>query len=162
MKKGNITRFKLNPKRRPKTDWRAFDAMSKEERHRAALSDPDCPPATKAQLARARRVPTVRALRKKLNRTQTREQRTELRSLAALPDGAIDTSDAPGLLDWSGAKRGLFYRPVKQQLTLRLDADVVAWFKRHTTSGEGYQTRINRALREYVQEQASKGRRSRA
>jgi uncharacterized protein (DUF4415 family) len=47
--------------------------------------------------------------------------------------------------------RGLFYRPVKQQLTLRFDADVVAWFKNHTTSNEGYQTRINRAPRGYVQ-----------
>src|SRR5499427_640148 len=70
MKKGNITRFKLNPKKPPKTDWRAFDAMSEEQRHRAAVSDPDCPPATEAQLARARRVPTVRALRKKLKLTQ--------------------------------------------------------------------------------------------
>jgi hypothetical protein len=65
MKRGTITKFRLNPKRQPKTEWRAFDAMSKAERHRAALSDPDCPPATGAQLARARRVPTVRALRKK-------------------------------------------------------------------------------------------------
>jgi putative transcriptional regulator len=70
MKKGSITKFKLNPKRPPKTDWRVFDAMSEEERHRAALSDPDCLPATRAQLARARRVPTVRALRRKLNLTQ--------------------------------------------------------------------------------------------
>jgi putative transcriptional regulator len=70
MKKGSITRFRLSPKRLPKSDWRRFDAMSEEERHRAALSDPDCPPATEAQLARARRVPTVRALRKKLNLTQ--------------------------------------------------------------------------------------------
>jgi uncharacterized protein (DUF4415 family) len=92
----------------------------------------------------------------------TREQRGELKSLAALRDDHIDTSDAPELLDWSGAKRGLFYRPVKQQLTLRLDADVVAWFKNHTTSHEGYQTRINRALREYVQEQAKRSRHSRA
>jgi uncharacterized DUF497 family protein/DNA-binding transcriptional regulator YiaG len=69
-KKRNITRFKLNPKKAPKTDWHAFDAMSEGERHRAALSDPDAPPATEAQLARARRVPTVRALRKKLNLTQ--------------------------------------------------------------------------------------------
>ena len=61
-----------------------------------------------------------------------------------------------------GAKRGVFYRPVKQQLTLRLDADVVAWFKSHTKSREGYQTRINRALREYVQGQTSRSRRSRA
>ena len=101
-------------------------------------------------------------MKKETSKRLTREQLAELKSLAALPDSAIDTSDAPELFDWSGAKRGLFYRPVKQQLTLRLDADVVAWFKSHTTSGEGYQTRINRALREYVQGQASRGRRSRA
>jgi putative transcriptional regulator len=70
MKKGSITSFRLDPKKPPKTDWRAFDAMSEEERHQAALSDPECPPATAAQLARARRVPTVRALRKQLNMTQ--------------------------------------------------------------------------------------------
>ena len=70
MKKGSITSFKLNPKKPPKTDWRDFDAMSEEERHQAALSDPDCPPATESQLAGARRVPSVRALRKKLNLTQ--------------------------------------------------------------------------------------------
>jgi len=57
------------------------------------------------------------------------EQLAELAALAALPDAAIDTSDASELLDWSGAKRGLFYRPLKQQLTLRVDADVIAWFK---------------------------------
>jgi putative transcriptional regulator len=70
MKKEDTTRFKLNPKKPPKSDWRAFDAMSEEERHRAALSDADCPAATEAQLARARRVPTVRALRQKLKLTQ--------------------------------------------------------------------------------------------
>ena len=101
-------------------------------------------------------------MKKGTSKPLTPRQRAELKSLAALPDDAIDTSDAPELVDWSAAKRGLFYRPVKQQLTLRLDADVVAWFKGHTTSGEGYQTRINRALREYVQEQARETRRSRA
>jgi uncharacterized protein (DUF4415 family) len=79
------------------------------------------------------------------------EQHAELTALAVVPDDAIDTSDAPELLDWSGAKRGFFYRPVKQQLTLRVDADVIAWFKAQATSKEGYQTRINRALREHVQ-----------
>jgi uncharacterized protein (DUF4415 family) len=101
-------------------------------------------------------------MKKETSKRLTSRQLAELKSLAALPDGAIDTSDAPELRDWSGAKRGVFYRPVKQQLTLRLDADVVDWFKRHTTSDEGYQTRINRALREYVQGQAARGRRSRA
>ena len=66
MKKGSTTKLRLNRKKLPKTDWRAFDAMSEEERHVAAISDPDCPPATKAQLARARRVPDVRAVRQNL------------------------------------------------------------------------------------------------
>lgn len=90
------------------------------------------------------------------------EQLAELRALAVLPDDAIDTSDAPELLDWSGAKRGLFYRPVKQQLTLRVDADVIAWFKAQATSKEGYQTQINRALRQYVHGQARKRRQSKS
>lgn len=101
-------------------------------------------------------------MKKEPSKRLTPAQRAELKSLAALADDAIDTSDVPELLDWSGAKRGLFYRPVKQQLTLRVDADVVAWFKGHTTSDEGYQTRINRALREYVQRQTGRPRRSRA
>ena len=70
MKKGSTTSFKLNPKKPPKSDWRAFDAMTGAERRRAALSDPNAQPATEAQLARARRVPTVRALRKQLKLTQ--------------------------------------------------------------------------------------------
>jgi len=70
-----------------------------------------------------------------------------LNKVAAMPDSEIDFSDIPEQLDWSGAKRGMFYKPIKQQLTLRLDADVVAWFKRQ---GEGYQTRINAVLRKHV------------
>ena len=101
-------------------------------------------------------------MKKETSKRLTRRQLAELKSLAALSESAIDTSDTPELLDWSGAKRGLFYRPVKQQLTLRLDADVVAWFKSQTKSSEGYQTRINRALREYVQGQIGRSRRSRA
>ena len=70
MKKGSITRFRLNPKKPPKSDWRVFDAMTEEERHQAAIHDQDCPPAIAAQLAKAHRVPAVRALRKKLKLTQ--------------------------------------------------------------------------------------------
>jgi putative transcriptional regulator len=70
MKKGATTKFKLNAKMPPKTEWRAFDTMTEAERHQAAVSDPDCPPASEAQLSRARRVPTVRALRTKLKLTQ--------------------------------------------------------------------------------------------
>ena len=80
----------------------------------------------------------------------TDDQRAELAALAALPDDQIDTSEAPEVLDWSHARRGVFYRPVKQQVTLRLDADLVAWFKDRVEHGRGYQTAINQALREYV------------
>ena len=39
---------------------------------------------------------------------------------------------------------------MKQQITLRLDADVVAWFKANALDGRGYQTEINRVLREHT------------
>ena len=81
----------------------------------------------------------------------TKRQKAELAALAALPDAAIDTSDNPEARDWSGARRGALYRPVKRQLTLRLDADLIDWFKRDAPAGRGYQTGINRALREYVE-----------
>lgn len=85
----------------------------------------------------------------------TDAQRAELEKLAAMTDEDIDLSDIPEKLDWSNAERGRFYRPVKQQLTLRLDADVVHWFKTHAKGG-GYQTRINQALRDYVEERRRK------
>jgi hypothetical protein len=58
-------------------------------------------------------------MKKEASKRLTRRQVAELNSLAALPDSAIDTSDAAEVLDWSGAKRELFYRSVKQQQTSR-------------------------------------------
>jgi uncharacterized protein (DUF4415 family) len=81
----------------------------------------------------------------------TENQAAEIRALKESPDEQIDTTDIPEILDWSEAKRGVFYRPRKQQITLRLDADVVAWFKQRARGGRGYQTDINRALRNHVQ-----------
>ncbi len=86
----------------------------------------------------------------------TPRQRADLASIAALPDESIDLTEMPEARSLSGAKRGLFYRPVKQQLTLRIDADVVAWFKENTRDGHGYQTEINRALRNFMQSQRKK------
>ncbi len=83
----------------------------------------------------------------------TSEQKAEIEALAALPEDRIQTDDIPEVTNWSGAKRGMFYRPIKQQITLRLDADLIDWFKTHHLQGEGYQTRINRALREYITQQ---------
>ena len=79
------------------------------------------------------------------------EVQEQIRVLEALPDDQIDTTDAPEILDLSDAMRGVFYRPVKKQITLRLDADIIAWFRAHARDGRGYQTDINGALREHVQ-----------
>src|SRR5580704_17540310 len=50
---------------------------------------------------------------------------------------------------------GVLYRPIKKPVTLRLDADVIAWFKK---SGRGYQTRINRALRKMMKDRVKEGK----
>ena len=63
-----------------------------------------------------------------------RRQRTRS-VLEALPDDQIDTSDISEVRDWSDARRGLFHRPAKRQIRLRLDADVVNWFKGQTPDG---------------------------
>jgi uncharacterized protein (DUF4415 family) len=68
----------------------------------------------------------------------------ELAALEAMPDDTIDTSDIPEVQDWSGAMRGQFYKPRKLQKTLRIDADVLAWFE---AQGPGHLTRMNQALR---------------
>ena len=76
----------------------------------------------------------------------TEAQIANLKRLAALPDSEIDTSDIPELTaeQWKHAVRGRFYRPVKRQITARVDADVLDWLKSH---GKGYQSRINAILR---------------
>lgn len=83
----------------------------------------------------------------------TEAQEQELQALEAMGDQDIDFSDIPPTSDslWLNARRNPYYRPVKQQLTLRLDADVVAWFRKHAKNGRGYQSNINQALREYVE-----------
>ena len=69
-----------------------------------------------------------------------------LQALADRPDGEIDLSDIPEWTaeDFRNAERGKFYRPVKAQVTTKLDADVIDWLK---AGGKGYQTRMNAILR---------------
>ena len=83
-------------------------------------------------------------------KTPTVRYAAELETLTTLRDDQIDTSDIPKILDWSDARRGLLYRPVKKQITLRLDADVIAWFRANSPGGRGYQTEINRVLRQHA------------
>jgi uncharacterized protein (DUF4415 family) len=76
----------------------------------------------------------------------TEKQIAHLKALAARPESEIDTSDIPELTaeQWKRGVRGRFYRPVKRQITARVDADVLEWLK---SQGEGYQSRINAILR---------------
>ncbi|MEE7535153.1 BrnA antitoxin family protein [Klebsiella huaxiensis] len=77
----------------------------------------------------------------------TAERDAELKALAKKTDDEIDYSDIPAIEDeqWSDAVRGKFYRPLKTQASVRIDADVMEWLKR---PGKGYQTRLNAILRE--------------
>ena len=86
--------------------------------------------------------------------TAAKTRAAQLARLAAMPDRDIDTSDIPETSGWSKAVVGKFHRPVKRQVTLRIDADVLNWFKTH--SGK-YQSAVNAALREHVQRKSKKG-----
>lgn len=79
----------------------------------------------------------------------TPKLQAELDALAAMPENEIDTTEMPAITDWSEAVRGSFFKPIKRPLSLRVDADVIDWFQRQ---GSGYQTRMNSALREYVEQ----------
>lgn len=81
-----------------------------------------------------------------------------LKKLAERPDSEIDYSDIPELTEdfWQNAVKGRFYRPLKEQVTVRLDSDILAWLKK---KGAGYQTRMNALLRSaMLAETASKPR----
>ena len=77
-------------------------------------------------------------------RKLTKEQKRDIRAIAAKRGADIDFSDVPPVLDWSGAEIGKFYRPKKKPVTMRLDSDVIAWLK---ADGRGYQTKANWLLR---------------
>jgi uncharacterized protein (DUF4415 family) len=80
--------------------------------------------------------------------------RKELAALVLKTEKDIDFSDIPTTTsaDWKGAVRGKFYRPIKQQLTVRIDADVVEWLR---NQGSGYQSRMNEILRATMLESLS-------
>lgn len=77
--------------------------------------------------------------------------KTDWKRLTEMDDEAIDTSDIPELDDdfFEEAELRL---PAKQPVTLRIDEDVLEWFK---SQGKGYQTRINKLLRQYMESQSS-------
>lgn len=79
--------------------------------------------------------------------TNTEGLDQQVAALLEMRDEDIDTTDIPEVKDWSNAVVGKFYRPVKEPITIRLDADLVAQLK---AEGSGYQTRINALLRKVM------------
>jgi uncharacterized protein (DUF4415 family) len=77
----------------------------------------------------------------------TDERKAELKALADKPDSEIDYSEIPPLDEafWARAAPNPFFKPVKIPASVRIDSDVLAWLK---NQGKGYQTRINKILRE--------------
>jgi uncharacterized protein (DUF4415 family) len=79
----------------------------------------------------------------------------ELKALSKKSEADIDLSDIPEIGDWSHAVVGKFYRPIKRPISIRVDADVLSWFR---ALGGKYQSGMNRALREYMQRHRSQNK----
>lgn len=75
------------------------------------------------------------------------KQAQEIEQLSEMSDKDINLTDIPENKDWENAKVGKFFRPLKKQVTIRIDMDTLEWFK---SMGSKYQTRMNLALREYM------------
>jgi uncharacterized protein (DUF4415 family) len=85
------------------------------------------------------------------------KEQEQLAKLRAMRDEDIDFSDIPELTEEQlsrGFRPGLT-RPIKMPVTIRLDADVVGWFKEHA-GDKPYQSEINRVLRQHVAEAEKK------
>ena len=94
-------------------------------------------------------------MKPKSRKTVSRRIRTSRKRLRKMTDREIDYSDIPATDTKFWQEAHVVMPPAKTHLSLRLDEDVVEWFKRQ---GAGYQTRINAVLRSYVQAQSAKSR----
>ena len=80
----------------------------------------------------------------------TEKQKAQLDRLADLTDDQIDTSDIPETVDWSKGIRGMFYRPVRQEVTIQMDKYMVDWFRQNAPDGYDYKESIIQALWEHI------------
>ena len=82
------------------------------------------------------------------NRTVKITRRT--RELYARRDRSLDQAEVPQLSpgQWAKGTIGKYYRPLKSQISFRIDNDVLAWLK---SKGQGHLSRINRILRERME-----------
>ena len=83
----------------------------------------------------------------------TEEQKAELEALEKLSDDDIDVSDIPERdIDWSTAKIGMHYKPDWQDVTLRVDQNVIDWFEEHAGNFESAHRDINQVLMNHIRE----------
>ena len=102
-----------------------------------------------------------RVVKKTLEDSRTAAARKrEVKRPVARPDDEVDLSDIPELTEsfWQNAVRNPFYRPVKQQVTVRIDADVLAWLR--SKGSKGYQSRLNSLLRSMMLQELKGKRKS--
>lgn len=78
--------------------------------------------------------------------TITEKMQKELNALKRRKINLSD-EDSAEITEWDNAEVGKFYRPIKEQITIRIDSDVLDWFKH---AANKYQTLINQACREYM------------
>jgi uncharacterized protein (DUF4415 family) len=86
-------------------------------------------------------------MRKKLEQSLTESQLAQLKALEGRQPDIADIPEAPAE-NWKTARRGPFFRPRKEAISLRVDMDVLDWLRQR---GPGYQTEINRILREKME-----------
>ena len=79
---------------------------------------------------------------------KAKKKRAGRRRTRAIMPGALNLSAPVSGSKLHTMKIGDFYRPVKKPITVRIDADVLAWFKK---DGRKYQSRINAALRKVME-----------
>ena len=86
------------------------------------------------------------------------EQMARLERLSALPDEQIDTTDAPEVRDWTGARRGLFYSGANasDRVAVGVKSEVLDWFERNAEPGDDVEERINRVLSAHIAEKVRK------
>ncbi|MEP6719112.1 MAG: BrnA antitoxin family protein [bacterium] len=90
-------------------------------------------------------------------RSTTRKSETDWKRIDAMKDEDIDLSETPEVTPEMFAREVLRrnFQPIprQKQLTLRIDSDMVEWYKKQ---GRGYQTKINALLRAYMKEHLRK------
>lgn len=88
----------------------------------------------------------------------TAELARELAFLEKVKDADIDMTGMPESLDWAASTVGKYYRPIKEPVSMRIDADVLNWAR---SLGRGYQSQVNELMRIWMYAcQCTKGKKT--